>query len=105
MQLLLEVIGLGGEAESASNGGGVESSIPAYASGGYVPETGIALLHAGEYVVPASDVETISTGSRGDTYNSYHFDQLVLPNVANYDEFKSALERDYRLSAVRRGVI
>lgn len=34
-------------------------SIPQFASGGYVPSTGVALLHAGEYVMPSSLVNAV----------------------------------------------
>ncbi len=36
--------------------------VPEYQSGGYVPYTGLALLHAGEYVVPKEEVNTVSFG-------------------------------------------
>lgn len=38
-------------------------TIPEYQTGGYVPYTGLALLHAGEYVVPKEEVNTVSFGN------------------------------------------
>tara|TARA_Y100000310_G_scaffold328644_1_gene397103 strand:- start:483 stop:1832 length:1350 start_codon:yes stop_codon:yes gene_type:complete len=39
--------------------------IPAFQTGGYVPETGLAMLHAGEYVLPSHRVAGLGAG--GDT--------------------------------------
>lgn len=39
--------------------------LPAYAQGGFVPRTGVALLHAGEYVVPASMAAAVSNNNYG----------------------------------------
>lgn len=37
-------------------------TIPEYQTGGYVPYTGLALLHAGEYVIPKNETNTIAFG-------------------------------------------
>lgn len=79
------------------------ASTPAYASGGYVPQTGLALLHAGEYVVPASQVSGGTPGGGSTTINNY--DKLILPNVTNYDEFKRAMAKDQRTRMSYRGVL
>jgi len=58
-------------------GGG---AFPSYQYGGPVMRTGMALVHKGEHVIPASN-----TSNRYD----YHFDTLevVLPNVRDYSDF------------------
>jgi len=38
-------------------------TIPEYQTGGYVPYTGLALLHAGEYVIPKNETNTIAFGN------------------------------------------
>ncbi len=49
--------------------------VPAFESGGRVSETGIALVHKGEYIVPAPGseavVETVET--QGQTVINYYF--------------------------------
>jgi len=81
---------------------GAQSSLPAYATGtSYVPETGIAILHKGEAVIPAS--QNTGTGVGGGM--SVIINQLTLPGVTNYDEFKARLDQDARLSVSRRGAI
>lgn len=35
-------------------------SVPSYQTGGYVPKTGLALLHEGEYVMPREGAKTVS---------------------------------------------
>lgn len=42
--------------------GGTAPRIPMYAEGGYVPRTGLAMLHAGEFVMPAP---TVAVGGMG----------------------------------------
>ena len=45
--------------------GGVKTfsgTIPSYQTGGYVPYTGLALLHEGEYVIPKGGGRTVSFG-------------------------------------------
>jgi hypothetical protein len=37
-------------------------TIPSYQTGGYVPYTGLALLHEGEYVIPKGGDRTVSFG-------------------------------------------
>ena len=45
---------------------GTEVTIPAFQTGGRVERTGIALVHEGEYIMPAPDSEAvISSGSGG----------------------------------------
>jgi len=40
-------------------------SLPQYQNGGMVGQTGIALVHAGELIIPARDVNTTTTGGGG----------------------------------------
>lgn len=40
------------------------SPLPKYQHGGYVPQTGLALLHQGEYVIPASQVSNVVNNYR-----------------------------------------
>jgi len=87
-------------------GGASTSSVPTYATGGYVPETGLALLHAGEYVVPAAQVSGgVPAVASGQTIIQQFSGSIVLPNVTNYDEFRAAMSRDIRLSQGYRGII
>jgi hypothetical protein len=54
------------EEEPPAEGEGGLISVPSFQSGGYVARTGIALVHQGEYVQPATGSEAvISTGSAG----------------------------------------
>lgn len=48
--------------------------IPAYDQGGRVRETGIALVHEGEYILPAPGAEArIDAAAPGDAVVHYHF--------------------------------
>lgn len=83
--------------QMAAGGGGV----PGYASGGPVYRTGLALLHAGEYVLPRNVVQALggrvpSQVFKSSTDNSrrmqvFHFDKLILPNVRDYGDLKREL--------------
>ncbi|WP_432828770.1 hypothetical protein [Dactylosporangium sp. CA-092794] len=48
--------------------------LPAYAAGGRVERTGIALVHEGEYIVPAAGSEAmISSGAAEGTVVNFYF--------------------------------
>ena len=42
-------------------------------AGGRVERTGIALVHEGEYIVPAPGSEALLSGAGGETVVNYHF--------------------------------
>jgi hypothetical protein len=53
--------------------GGVQEfsgSVPSFQFGGYVPKTGLALLHEGEYVIPKEESRAISFGNVEITINT-----------------------------------
>lgn len=53
-----------------STGGGSVFDIPEYQHGGYVPETGLAYLHAGEIVIPPGEKPGPSVGNINITINT-----------------------------------
>jgi hypothetical protein len=59
------------------NGGEDRATVRAFAAGGRVRETGIALVHEGEYVLPApgseAEVEAVDAGAEGGARVSYTF--------------------------------
>jgi hypothetical protein len=52
------------------------AEVPAYAAGGWVERTGIALVHEGEYIVPAAGSEAVISGGSGTVVNYYFPVQL-----------------------------
>jgi hypothetical protein len=72
---------LGAAPASASAGG---EGIPQFAKGGPVDQTGLAMLHAGEYVVPASAGGTIVSADDGDiTGGSDSVEMVTNPLTGN----------------------
>jgi len=53
-----------------STGGGSVFDIPEYQHGGYVPETGLAYLHAGEIVIPPGEKANTTVGPINITINT-----------------------------------
>jgi hypothetical protein len=72
----------------------VGGSFPSYQSGGYVPQTGLALLHAGEYVLPKGETSN-TVGDINITINTQNGDPRTLAR-----ELWDELEYEAR----RRGV-
>lgn len=54
--------------------GGYQNFIPEYATGGMVGQTGLAMIHAGEYVLPASTVSDI----RGGTSTAFNVQSMTI---------------------------
>jgi cell wall-associated NlpC family hydrolase len=71
------------------------AKIPMYEKGGYVPETGLALLHAGEWVLNASQV----SGSGHATTNNNQ--RSVTNNITVNQHFAQAPSTAMSLSAAR----
>lgn len=81
--------------------GGFKIIIPKFETGGYVPETGLAMLHAGEYVLPSHRVAGLGGNSTNVTFS---------PNVTitgnspmDFDRVKSMLT-DELVSEVERRI-
>lgn len=53
----------GGPLDGQPEGGLV--AVPGYQTGGYVERTGIALVHQGEYILPAPGSEAVISGGGG----------------------------------------
>ncbi|MGE5592878.1 MAG: phage tail protein [Betaproteobacteria bacterium] len=71
-----------------------EVALPAYQEGGYVGRTGLALLHAGEFVLTAAQARAVATG-RGvgrevHIHNHYHLEGA---NIYGWDDFKRRVAR------------
>lgn len=75
-----------------------------YASGGYVPRTGIAMLHAGEYVVPASQVASSSSSQ----YNSdsrmvqIHAGAIQVVTTPGYEHLVGELVEEQMIKLLER---
>jgi hypothetical protein len=55
------------------DGSGVDAQVPGFETGGRVERTGIALVHEGEYIVPAAGSEALVSGDGGEVVVNYHF--------------------------------
>ncbi len=71
---------------------------PWYQQGGYVPFTGPAILHAGEYVTPAGRVGAGAGGGYTDN-RTFHFDihDMILAGDMDVDRLKQRLDEIYRV--------
>jgi hypothetical protein len=49
------------------------AEVPGFDTGGRVERTGIALVHEGEYILPAPGSEARLSGAGNDTVVNYHF--------------------------------
>lgn len=69
-------------------------NIPAYQTGGYVRETGIALVHEGEYIVPApgseAEIEPADLGDRN--VINYYFPVEIVIVGSLPEEEREAIE-------------
>jgi hypothetical protein len=67
--------------------------IPAYEIGGYVRETGIALVHEGEYIIPAAGSEAkIDAVSQGNQVINYYFPVEIVIVGSLPQEEREAME-------------
>jgi hypothetical protein len=67
--------------------------IPAFQAGGVVKETGIALVHEGEYIVPAPGSEaTIEAAMLPDAVVNYYFPVEIVIVGSLPEEERAALE-------------
>ena len=68
-------------------------NIPAYQTGGYVSETGIALVHEGEYIMPASgseaDIEPVAMDNQ---VINYYFPVEIVIVGSLPEEEREAIE-------------
>lgn len=80
--------------------------IPKYAEGGYVPSTGLAVLHAGEYVLPRAQVQgrapTSNYAFGGVTISGNTF---VIRNDADIDRIANALARRWGRNVALRSAM
>jgi hypothetical protein len=69
------------------------ATIPGFLTGGRVRETGIALVHEGEYIVPAAGSEAVVDAmGDGGTVVNYYFPVEVVVVGAMSDEDRTELE-------------
>jgi hypothetical protein len=69
------------------------SNIPAYQTGGYVRETGIALVHQGEYIMPASGSEAeIEPVAMDNQVINYYFPVEIVVVGTLPEEEREAIE-------------
>lgn len=78
------------------------SKIKLFKEGGFVPKPTLAMLHAGEYVVKASDVKAISRGDGGFILRQTNHFYGDISNVGDLDEISKRLAVKTR-RAVERG--
>jgi hypothetical protein len=72
---------------------GNEMNIPAYQTGGYVRETGIALVHEGEYIMPASGSEAeIESVAMDNQVINYYFPVEIVVVGTLPEEEREAIE-------------
>jgi hypothetical protein len=69
------------------------SNIPAYQMGGYVRETGIALVHEGEYIMPAAGSEAeIEPVAMDNQVINYYFPVEIVVVGTLPEEEREAIE-------------
>lgn len=83
--------------EPQGGAGGTTNGIPEFALGGYVPKTGLAFLHAGEYVLPPG--HRLNDRVMGSASLSYKGPSIVLnaygsSNKRDYSEILRMLKRE-----------
>ena len=85
---------------------GDEASGPARPHGGLVRQTGIALVHEGEMVVPASGSEAEIVLAEQDARNEIHVHLPVVVEVHGTDGHARAMEQtiDETLRRLRRAI-
>lgn len=81
-------------------GFGIEHPVLQY--GGYVPYTGPAFLHAGEYVVPAGRVGAgVGGGAIYNVTNNFEINNPILGSEMDVDRLKQKLDELYRIEIGR----
>ena len=83
---------------SKSKKGHVKSKmkVPAFEGGGRVRETGIALVHEGEYILPASDSEAViePAGTGGERVVNYYFPVEIVIAGSLPEEEREAIQQE-----------
>jgi hypothetical protein len=70
----------------------MEINIPAFQTGGRVRETGLALVHEGEYIMPAPGSEAVIEPARMDGVINYYFPVEVVIVGRLPEEEREAIE-------------
>jgi hypothetical protein len=74
------------ESNSTMDSGGESLDVPGFAAGGRVDRTGIALVHEGEYIVPAAGSEAVVSPGAGPVVNYYFPVQVEVVGTLPEDE-------------------
>ena len=73
--------------------------LPGYRTGtSYVPETGPAILHRGEMVVPEAQAERVRNGTAGGPL--VHVERMIVQDATDIDRFASRLGRQLAMKVV-----
>ncbi len=75
--------------------------VPPLATGGMIPEDMLAMVHKGEYVVPATQVASnmaMGGGGNGETHIHFDFTGARFSNGLNDNQVKNIFDRGFRMS-------
>jgi hypothetical protein len=95
-----KTIGIENQIPKGENSTKLGPSIPQYASGGYVPKTGIAMLHAGEFVMPRALVASNSSHSSSSKVVEIHAGAFQVTTTPGMEMMVGKMIEDMSIDAL-----